>query len=136
MTDVQNIKWYNQIYLENYISQTLVNFGKSNLKEDFIEIIMHEKFGIIEFSVNNNILSINFKKCKNLDIKDSKKEEACCICYDSCKTVLSCNHHICKSCASNWVKHKKTCPICRSTNNFTLGYIFKIPLKAIYRLFV
>ena len=40
----------------------------------------------------------------------------CCICFTECSSdlfTLSCNHHFCKPCISQWAQTNPSCPCCR-----------------------
>lgn len=48
-------------------------------------------------------------------IKDILKDK-CCVCFDDFKAPVvdpNCNNAFCAECIYNWVKAKKTCPLCR-----------------------
>ena len=57
---------------------------------------------------------------KHIKLTSKKAEELCVICQDDFKennerSKLQCGHIYHKCCIKEWIKHKKTCPLCNTT---------------------
>lgn len=130
------IKWYNWIDMERIIDSIITDIPKKKIKEQFCKTFKHPKFGLIELNIQNNILNIEFKKCINIDISEIEEDDNCSVCFDTCNTVLTCNHHICRECAVKWIKNNNSCPICRGDKNLNTGFEFNIPMKALKQILI
>lgn len=131
-----SIKWYDWIDMERIIAGIVTDIPKNKIKEQFCKTFKDPKFGLIELNIQNNILNIEFKKCLNIDIIEIEKKDKFSIFFDSCNTVLTCNHNICRDCAVEWRKNNNSCPICRGDKNLNTGFEFNIPMKALKQILI
>lgn len=133
--------WYEKTEIEAIIYNIVIEIYNSyDLYKDNInmEII---KNGIIKFSITKEgtNLIFNINNCyTKLNLINTSFKDTCCVCYDNCNTTLACNHYLCSECMDNIKKTTKDflCPLCRDSEKYKQGYIFRIPFKAIETLFI
>jgi hypothetical protein len=100
-------------------------------------IITDNIYGNIEISNDTENILVKFNKCLT-NYRDSDISDECCICYESCNNILHCNHYICIECRDimNSIHKELICPLCRQTEQYNIGYIFTLPIKAVRKLIV
>ena len=130
------LKWFNNIQLESVINKMVKEYSNQIKCGNLIdETIMHSTFGIINLITKKNFVEINFKNAKVPNTLKSELSE-CPVCFNDCYKKLICGHYLCDTCIKKWVNVYDSCPVCRNTNNHKIGYIFKIPIKAIKTLII
>lgn len=135
-TDNNASIWLSMIEMESVIDGLIqCVYLDNDINSDLYTHIMHKKYGLVEFTIEDNCLLVNFKNCKKPNTNISLNDE-CSVCYDKCNTTLKCGHFLCSECIKNWLQPNDTCPICRNDKNYKFGYIFRIPIKAVKSLII
>ena len=122
--------WFTQIEIEKIINDLINKLAINNNIFNINYETYVKKYGYIHFKSYNNNLLINFKNSKTPNLIKTNKINNCCVCYEDCNRTLKCGHYLCSKC-SKWIKTSNTCPMCRKGNNYKIGYILKIPFKAL-----
>ncbi len=104
----------------NYNNNININFyNKLKAKGQYNVVRWFDKY----FDNNFNPLIDVFFIGNNINIKKVEKNEDCIICYENKDKIisLSCHstHNICEDCIKLWYKTNTSCPMCRTSINFS-----------------
>jgi len=129
------IHWKQIKDLEKDIAHLVIKlYDNHQLEDDINKCIIHQIYKKIHFKKDKKNLIITFNNCivkSKIITNKSFNIDVCCVCYDSCPLTLKCGHYVCDSCIKDWFKNNNTCPMCRKTDNYQVGYSFTIPLRIV-----
>lgn len=100
---------------ETTIAKNLFNFN---------HIYDENLYNIIVDSVKDRLNKIKkeiYKNKNNTNTEIFKKDEICCICFESLENDLyhetNCNNYFHNNCINKWLQNKDSCPLCRNILN-------------------